>query len=295
MSISAELEQRIHEAIETIVERGAKPTYEAIRAESGSAFNSIKPALISWRARKTEVADIPQEEISKVDINQTLKAELLALCEQGLDRVMMTATKDAVDKAGAQAIADREDYEARIAKLEGEVEEAEEYASSIEKVSDEIRKSLADNVNKLEEQGLKLKAAIDKNSVLERDVETLTTNNLSLNEDNKALNTQLVQARAEVQILTDTVETAKGKFDKLDGEHTALTKKYNQLVELSSEHKGDLKSANKTVADVRSEMVELRSKHDAYVTEIATLKALNIQLEEIIQQSTVAQGNQISP
>lgn len=61
------------------------------------------------------------------------------------------------------------------------------------------------------------------------------------------------------------------------------------MVEVSSEHKGDLKSANKTVAEVRSEMAELRSKHDAYVTQIATLKARNAQLEETIQQSKVAE------
>ena len=66
------------------------------------------------------------------------------------------------------------------------------------------------------------------------------------------------------------------------------------MIELSSEHKGDVKSANKTVAEVRSEMAELRLKHDAYVTQIATIKARNAQLEETIQQSKVAQDDQMS-
>lgn len=295
MSISVELEQKIHEAIDAIVERGAKPTYEAIRAESGSAYNSIKPALISWRARETKAADIPQEEVSKVAINQTLKAELLALCEQGLDQVMMTATQDAVETASAKAIADRKEYDAKIAELEGEVTDAEAYAATIEKESDDTKKALSDHARQLEEQGLKLKAATDKNSVLERDVETLTTNNLSLNNDNQALNTQLVQARAEVKVLTDTVETAKGTFDKLDGEHKALTDKYTQLVEVSSELRGDLKSANKTAADLRSEMAELRLRHNDYVAEIATIKAHNAQLQEAIEARNTAQNEPMSP
>ena len=284
MSISIELEQKIHEAIDAIVARGAKPTYEAIRAESGSAYNSIKPALISWRARETKAADIPQEEVSQVAINQTLKAELLVLCEQGLDQVMMRATQDAADKAGAQVIADRKEYETKVAELEGEVKDAEAYAATIEKESDDTKTVLSDHARQLEEQSLKLKAATDKNSGLERDVETLTTNTLSLSSDNQALNTQLVQARAEVTVLKDTVETAKGQFDKLDGEHNTLTEKHNQLVEVSSEQKGDLKSANKTAADLRSEMAELRLKHNDYVAEIATIKAHNVQLQEAIQQ-----------
>ena len=284
MSISIELEQKIHEAIDAIVARGEKPTYEAIRADSGSAYNSIKPALISWRARETKAADVPQEEVSQVAINQTLKAELLALCEQGLDQVMMTATQDAIETASAQAIADREEYEAKIAELEGEVKDAEAYAATIEKESDDTKTVLSDHARQLEEQSLKLKAATDKNSGLERDVETLTTNTLSLSSDNQALNTQLVQALAEVTVLKDTVETAKGQFDKLDGEHNTLTEKHNQLVEVSSEQKGDLKSANKTAADLRSEMAELRLKHNDYVAEIATIKAHNVQLQEAIQQ-----------
>ncbi len=293
MSISTELEKKIHDAIDAIVKRGEKATYEAIRAESGSSLNSIKHALESWREREDEASNDQQDDVSEADVDQTLKAQLLASFEPVVVQLMINTTKDAVEKAQAQAIEDRKKYETDTAKLESDVKAIGEYAAVIEKESDKTKQELSESVSQLKEQSQKLDATTAKNSALERDVETLTTNNLSLNTVNQELNTKLVQAHAEVQTLTDMAEKAKVKFDKLDNDHTALTDKHRQLIELSSEQKGDLKSADKTAAELRSEMAELKSKHDDYVTEIATLKAINSQLEEVIKQQKVAHDEKI--
>lgn len=293
MSISTELETKIHDAIDAIVERGEKPTYEAIRAESGSAYNSIKPALESWKERKDDASNEQQEDVSEADVNQQLKAQILTSLEPVVVQLIITATKDADEKAQAQSIVDRKKYETDIAKLENDVEAAERYAAVIEKESDKTKQELSESVSQLKEQSLKLDAATAKNSALERDVESLTTNNSSLNTANQELNTKLVQAHAEVKTLTDMADKTKVKFDKLDNDHTALSDKYNQLLELSSEQKGDLKSAEKTAAELRSEMAELKSKHEDNVAEIATLKALNSQLEQSIKQQKAAHDAQI--
>lgn len=288
MSISTELETKIHDAIDAIVERGEKPTYEAIRAESGSSLNSIKHALGSWKEREDETSNDKQEDVSEADVNQELKAQMLASLEPVVVQIIIKTTKDAVEKAQAEAIVDRKKYDTDIDELKSDVKASERYAAVIEKESDKTKQELSESVSQLKEQSQKLDATTAKNSALERDVETLTTNNLSLNTVNQQLNTKLVQANAEVQTLTDMVDKAKVKFDKLDNDHTALTDKHRQLLELSSEQKGDLKSAEKTAAELRSEMAELKSKHDDYVAEIATLKTINSQLEEVIKQQKAA-------
>ena len=206
---------------------------------------------------------------------------------------MINTTKDAVEKAQAQAIEDRKKYETDTAKLESDVKAIGEYAAVIEKESDKTKQELSESVSQLKEQSLKLDDATAKNSALERDVENLTANNLSLTTANQELNTKLVQANAQVKTLTDMADKTKVKFDKLDNDHTALSDKYNQLLELSSEQKGDLKSAEKTAAELRSEMAELKSKHEDNVAEIATLKALNSQLEQSIKQQKAAHDAQI--
>ncbi len=280
MSISPELEKKLHEHINTIVKRGDKPTYELIRSESGSSLNSIKPALDSWKAQQDTQPNNDSSDDRKVEVDAELKALLMQQFGELADNVIITVTATAQDSANETLIHERVTNSEQLKKKDAEIVETNAYSDAREKEIEllnlEIESLKAANEKQrteLADQGDQLNKFNAENSTLQREIATLKHDNKILHDNNAQLTIKIVQATAEIQTLNETSSSLKNKKEVLVKEQEQLHTKYTQQLEQLSELKGATKSDENIKQDLRAEIEKLQNKLELYVTEVATLKA----------------------
>jgi chromosome segregation ATPase len=280
MSISAELEKKLHSHISEIVSRGDKPTYELIRSESGSSLNSIKSALDSWKALQETQPSIDSNDDHKIEVDAELKGLVMQQFGEVADTLIRTITQTAQDDANETLVHERTTNSEQLKKMVAEVAEINVYSDAREKDIELLSIEVESLKTTIETQQADIKEKIDQlnkvtseSSTLQREMATLKQDNKNLHNVNAELTTKVVQATAEIQTLNETSSTLKAKNNTLSKEQNQLHAKYTQMLEQLSELKGTTKSDETIKKELRADNEKLREKTDQYVAEIATLKA----------------------
>ncbi len=289
MSISKELEQNIHDTINALVEQDVKPTYEAIRGAGGYSYNSIKPALKSWRDNKAAAGEPSEKKSTEIVVDEELKTLVLGELETMVTDLLVTVTSQAQEKANETLNLERSAHDEVVKDLKGEIVELENY---IEKTDAEVAE-LKDKTATLEKTNTDLVAKVEQvtseNQALKRHVESAESDNGNLKTANQSLTTELTKANAEKSSLLEQNDKQKSAIEKSSKQFDDLQAKSNEQLTQIAILSGEIKGYEKSDKALRSELDSLKSKHDDYVSQIATLKEQNKQLSSDVNDFELAQ------
>jgi chromosome segregation ATPase len=289
MSISKELEQNIHDTINTLVEQDVKPTYEAIRGAGGYSYNSIKPALKSWRENKAAAGEPREQKSTEISVDEELKTLVLGELETMVTDLLVTVTTQAQEKANETLNLERSAHDEVVKDLKGEIVELENY---IEKTDAEVAE-LKEGTARLEKTNAELVAKVEltsnDNQALKRHVESVESDNATLKTSNQSLTTDLTKANAEKSNLLEQNDKQKSAIEKSAKQFDDLQAKSNEQLTQIATLRGELKGFDKSDKQLRSELENLKAKHDDYVSQIATLKEQNKQLSSDVNDFELAQ------
>ena len=289
MSISKELEQNIHDTINTLVEQDVKPTYEAIRGAGGYSYNSIKPALKSWRENKAAAGEPREQKSTEISVDEELKNLVLGELETMVTDLLVTVTTQAQEKANETLNLERSAHDEVVKDLKGEIVELENY---IEKTDAEVAE-LKEGTARLEKTNAELVAKVEltsnDNQALKRHVESVESDNATLKTSNQSLTTDLTKANAEKSNLLEQNDKQKSAIEKSSKQFDDLQAKSNDQLTQIATLSGEIKGYDKSDKQLRAELDSLKSKHDDYVSQIATLKEQNKQLSSDVNDFELAQ------
>ncbi len=289
MSISKELEQNIHDTINTLVEQDVKPTYEAIRGAGGYSYNSIKPALKSWRENKAAAGEPREQKSTEISVDEELKTLVLGELETMVTDLLVTVTTQAQEKANETLNLERSAHDEVVKDLKGEIVELENY---IEKTDAEVAE-LKEGTARLEKTNAELVAKVEltsnDNQALKRHVESVESDNATLKTSNQSLTTDLTKANAEKSNLLEQNDKQKSAIEKSSKQFDDLQAKSNDQLTQIATLSGEIKGYEKSDKQLRAELESLKAKHDNYVSEIATLKEQKKQLSSDVDSFELAQ------
>lgn len=289
MSISQELEQKIHETINALVEQNIKPTYEAIRGEGGYSFNSIKPALKSWRENKDAAGEPSEKKTAEIAVDEELKEVVLANLEAMVTDLLITVTSQAQEKASETLNLERAAHDDTVKNLKSEVSDLEDYIQKTDAESEQLKADKA----KIEQENADLVATVEQltndNKSLNRDIENVKNDNATLKSNNQSLTTNLTKANAEKSMIIEQSDKQKIEIEKLSKQFDDLQIKSNEQLTQIAQLKGEINGFDKSDKQLRSELENLKARHDDYVTQIATLKEQNKQLSSDVDDFQLAQ------
>lgn len=289
MSISKELEQNIHNTINELVEQGTKPTYEAIRGEGGYSYNSIKPALKSWREKKAAAGEPREQKSAEISVDEELKTLILSELETMVTNLLVNVTTQAQEKANETLNLERLAHDETVKDLKGEIFDLESYIDNTDAVIETLTASKAELEQANADLVAKVEQTINDNQALKRHVESLESDNATLKTSNQSLTTDLTKANAEKSSLVEQNDKQKAALEKslkqFDDLQATSNKQLTEIATLS----GELKGFDKSDKQLRAELESLKSKHDDYVSQIATLKEQNKQLSSDVDSFELAQ------
>ena len=289
MSISKELEQNIHDTINNLVEHGIKPTYEAIRGEGGYSYNSIKPALKSWREKKAAIGEPRESKSAEINVDEELKILVLGNLETMVTDLLINVTTQAQEKANETLNLERSAHDEVVKDLKGEIVDLENYIDK----TDEAIETLKTSKSELEQSNADLVAKVEQtsneNQALKRHVESVESDNARLKASNQQLTTDLTKANAEKSTLLEQVDKQKAELEKSSKQFDDLQAKSNEQLTQIATLSGEIKGYEKSDKQLRAELESLKAKHDGYVGEIATLKEKNKQLSSDVDSFELAQ------
>lgn len=289
MSISKELEQNIHDTINRLVEHGIKPTYEAIRGEGGYSYNSIKPALKSWREKKAAIGEPRENKSAEINVDEELKTLVLGNLETMVTDLLINVTTQAQEKANETLNLERSAHDEVVKDLKGEIVDLENYIDK----TDAAIETLKTRKSELEQSNADLVAKVEqtsnKNQALKRHVESAESDNARLKASNQQLTTDLTKANAEKLTLLEQVDKQKAELEKSSKQFDDLQAKSNEQLTRIATLSGEIKGYEKSDKQIRAESESLKAKHDGYVSEIATLKEQNKQLSSDVDSFEFAQ------
>ena len=289
MSISKELEQNIHDTINNLVEHGIKPTYEAIRGEGGYSYNSIKPALKSWREKKAAIGEPRESKSAEINVDEELKILVLGNLETMVTDLLINVTTQAQEKANETLNLERSAHDEVVKDLKGEIVDLENYIDK----TDEAIETLKTSKSELEQSNADLVAKVEQtsneNQALKRHVESVESDNARLKASNQQLTTDLTKANAEKSTLLEQVDKQKAELEKSSKQFDDLQAKSNEQLTQIATLSGEIKGYEKSDKQLRAELESLKAKHDGYVGEIAILKEKNKQLSSDVDSFELAQ------
>lgn len=288
MSISKELEQNIHKTINVLVEKDVKPTYEAIRGEGGYSYNSIKPALKSWRENKAAAGEPREKKAAEITVDEELKTLVLGNLETMVIDLLVNVTTQAQEKANETLNLERLAHDETVKDLKADHADVESYIETTDAENEQLKidkaaleKTNADLVAKVE-------STTSDNQALTRHVESAESDNANLKTANQSLTTDLTKANAEKSSLMEQNDKQKATIEKSSKQFDDLQARSNDQLTQIATLSGEIKGYDKSDKQLRAELDSLKSKHDDYVSQIATLKEQNKQLSsdfELAQQT----------
>ena len=289
MSISKELEQNIHDTINTLVEQDVKPTYEAIRGAGGYSYNSIKPALKSWREKKAAAGEPREQKSAEITVDEELKNLVLGELEIMVTDLLVNVTTQAQEKANETLNLERSAHDDIVKDLKVEIVDLESYIDN----TDAVIETLTNSKLELEQSNADLVAKVEQttneNQSLKRHIESAESDNATLKTVNQNLTTDLTKANAEKSSLTEQNDKQKSAMEKSSKQFDDLQAKSNEQLTQIATLSGELKGYDKSDKQLRAELESLKAKHDDYVSQIATLKEQNKQLSNDVNDFELAQ------
>lgn len=289
MSISSELEKKIHDTINSLIEQSKKPTYEAIRQAGGYSFNSIKPALRSWNEQRQAKGEEVEQKNNDIEVDEELKALVLDDFEETLNDLLITVTKQAREKANEKLKLERSSHDETVNNLQSEIKDLENYIAQ----SDEENEKLKNDNEELDKSNADLVTNVEylsgENKGLKRDIEKFDTDNKQLAENNKQLTIDLTKSNAQNETLLEQNSTLKLELEKTQKQLSELQDKSNQQLSEIAQLQGTVKSYENNDKEQRLELDKIRARHDEYVTQIATLKEQNKQLTSDVKDFKLEQ------
>ena len=245
-------QEMVNSAAETIVQRGDKPTVEAVRRELGDfgSYSTLTRLLREWReSRKEEVPKHPPPELPEelvTPVLQSLRMTAFRLEEKATERIT-DIQKEAETKT--REISDELRYAtSEISRLEGMETENK---TVIEQLKNELEKA-------------KLSTAADKERITILEQEKLTE-----------------QEKAERA--TTELTTVKERLQSTEKDKESLQSKLEKSKERVAELTGDLKAATNLSNESTKKHGDLLDKFDAQSGEINELKIVNAKLQTRIE------------
>lgn len=290
MSISKELEQKIHDTINSLAQQHIKPTYEAIRGAGGYSYNSIKPALKSWRDQKDAATDEQAEQkASEIVVDEAVKAQIVSQLDTMVTDLLVSVTTQAQQKAAERLTLERTIHEDAISSLSAEVSDLEHYIATIEADNEQLKTDQAafDIANRTLTQ--QLEQTITDNQRLQRDITSVEDDNEQLKNSHQRLITDITKATAETATLTEQLTEKKAKVVTLSLQLSDRQTQSNEQLTHIAQLKGEIKGYEKTDQQLRGEIETLKARHDNFVTQIATLTEQNKQLLHNVDDLQLAQ------
>ena len=289
MSISKELEQKIHDTINTLVDKDVKPTYEAIRGEGGYSFNSIKPALKTWRENKAAAGEPRENKAAEITVDEELKKVVLDDLELMVTDLLITVTTQAQDKANETLNLERIAHDETVKDLKHEIVDLESYIDNTDAENEQLK---TDNAE-LETTNLDLVSKVEQttsdNKSLKRHIESVESDNKQLKDANQSLTTDLTKANAEKALFIEQIAKQKADIEKSSKKFDDLQVRNNEQLTQIAQLSGEIKGYEKSDKQLRAELESIKSKHDNFVGEIATLKQQNKQLSSDVNVFELAQ------
>lgn len=289
MTISKELEKNIHDTINALVEQNIKPTYEAIRGAGGYSYNSIKPALKSWREKKAAAGEPRESKSAEISVDEELKTLVLGELETMVTDLLVTVTAQAQEKANETLHLERSAHDEMVKDLKGEIVDLEDYIDKTDAAIETLKTSKAELEQSNTDLVAKVELTTNENQSLKRHVESVESDNATLKTANQSLTTDLTKANAEKSSLIEQNDKQKLAIEKSSKQFDILQSKSNEQLTQIATLSGEIKSYEKSDKQLRAEIESLKAKHDGYVSEIATLKEKNKQLSNDVDSFELAQ------
>ena len=289
MTISKELEKNIHDTINALVEQNIKPTYEAIRGAGGYSYNSIKPALKSWQANKAAIGEPSEKKAAEFTVDEELKKSVLGELETMVIDLLVNVTGQAQEKANETLNLERHAHDETVKGLNLEVIELESYIQTTDAENEQLKTDKLELEKANADLLVKIESTTNENKSLKRDVESLDSDNATLKASNQQLTTDLTKANAEKSTLTEQVDKQKAELEKSSTQFDDLQVKSNEQLTQIATLSGEIKGYEKSDKQLRAELENIKSKHDNFVSEIATLRQQNKQLSSDVDSFELAQ------
>lgn len=289
MTISKELEKNIHDTINALVEQNIKPTYEAIRGAGGYSYNSIKPALKSWREKKAAAGEPRESKSAEISVDEELKTLVLGELETMVTDLLVTVTAQAQEKANETLHLERSAHDEMVKDLKGEIVDLEDYIDKTDAAIETLKTSKAELEQSNTDLVAKVELTTNENQSLKRHVESVESDNATLKTANQSLTTDLTKANAEKSSLIEQNDKQKSAIEKSSKQFDILQSKSNEQLTQIATLSGEIKGYEKSDKQLRAENESLKAKHDGYVSEIATLKEKYKQLSNDVDSFELAQ------
>lgn len=289
MSISKELEQNIHDTINELINQDVKPTYEAIRGAGGYSYNSIKPALKSWREKKAAAGEPSEKKAAEFTVDEELKKSVLGELETMVTDLLVNVTSQAQEKANETLNLERSAHDETVKNLNSEVAELESYIETTDKENEQLKTDKIELEKANTDLAAKVEQTSNENQSLKRHVESAESDNATLKTANQTLTTNLTKANAEKSSLTDQNDKQKSAIEKSSKQFDDLQAKSNEQLTQIATLSGEIKGYDKSDKQLRAELENLKAKHDDYVSQIATLKEQKKQLSSDVNDFELAQ------
>lgn len=289
MTISKELEKNIHDTINALVEQNIKPTYEAIRGAGGYSYNSIKPALKSWREKKAAAGEPRESKSAEISVDEELKTLVLGELETMVTDLLVTVTAQAQEKANETLHLERSAHDEMVKDLKGEIVDLEDYIDKTDAAIETLKTSKAELEQSNTDLVAKVELTTNENQSLKRHVESVESDNATLKTANQSLTTDLTKANAEKSSLIEQNDKQKSAIEKSSKQFDILQSKSNEQLTQIATLSGEIKGYEKSDKQLRAEVESLKAKHDGYVSEIATLKEKYKQLSNDVDSFELAQ------
>ena len=191
--------EKVWQAADELVATGIeRPTNEQVRAHLGSgSLATISPAMKAWR----------EQELTKDAVFSEIPAPIIKEAERFVGNIWKNATKLANQRhQAAEAESDRKLEEART-----ELNEAFAEIQQLEATAQETRSKLDDYENRLAAQIDLLNQEKTTNKKLEIELTKVTTEAASKDALLKAAQTELSDAKANIEKLQDKLISLAGK------------------------------------------------------------------------------------
>lgn len=289
MTISKELEKNIHDTINALVEQNIKPTYEAIRGAGGYSYNSIKPALKSWREKKAAAGEPRESKSAEISVDEELKTLVLGELETMVTDLLVTVTAQAQEKANETLHLERSAHDEMVKDLKGEIVDLEDYIDKTDAAIETLKTSKAELEQSNTDLVAKVELTTNENQSLKRHVESVESDNATLKTANQSLTTDLTKANAEKSSLIEQNDKQKSAIEKSSKQFDILQSKSNEQLTQIATLSGEIKGYEKSDKQLRAENESLKAKHEGYVSEIATLKEKYKQLSNDVDSFELAQ------
>ena len=284
----------VNSAAESIVQRGDKPTVEAVRRELGDfgSYSTLTRFLREWReSRKEEVPKRPPPELPEELVTPVLQS-------------LRMAAFQLEEKATARISDIQKDSETKRSEITDELRYATNEITRLERVETKDKTEIKQLKKELESAKLATAADKERITILEQEkiaehkkAETASTELTTVKErlqnmetecrqlvgEKKSIEKELSSTGATLAQANSTIEGLKEQLVTMSKDKESLQSNLEKLKKRAVELTGDLKNATKLSDESTKKHSALLEKFEKQSTEITEIKIGNGKLETRIE------------